>query len=127
MSRKKRVMGLLTGTELEMMKILWSLGEGTVNDVLAGLPKGRPLAYTSVSTILRILEQKDVLTSRKEGRGHVYVPRVTREQYEARSVGHLVEEVFDGGAAAMVKSLLDSRAIDGEELKKIREPLGKKA
>jgi predicted transcriptional regulator len=49
---------LLTETELELMTILWKLGEGSVNDVLAELPQGRDLAYTSVSTILRILEQK---------------------------------------------------------------------
>ena len=59
---------LLTQVELEHMSILWKLGQGSVNDVLEALPKGRPLAYTSVSTILRILEQKGYLSHKASGR-----------------------------------------------------------
>ncbi|HEY0706619.1 MAG TPA: BlaI/MecI/CopY family transcriptional regulator, partial [Polyangia bacterium] len=59
----------LTEVELELMTILWQLGGGTVNEVMAALPEGRTLAYTSVSTILRILEQKGVLSAEKVGRG----------------------------------------------------------
>ena len=69
---------LLTEVELELMTALWKLGEGSVADVLETLPKERKLAYTSVSTILRILEQKKVLKARKEGRGHVYVPMLEK-------------------------------------------------
>ncbi len=58
---------LLTKVELELMTILWRLGEGSVTHVLGELPDGRDLAYTSVSTILRILEQKKILKARKEG------------------------------------------------------------
>jgi predicted transcriptional regulator len=111
---------LLTETELELMNILWRLGEGTVNDVLAGLSRGRDLAYTSVSTILRILEQKRVVSSRKEGRGHVYVPRVTKEAYEATSLGHLLAKVFDDEPSTLVRRLVETRGLDGEELRKIR-------
>ncbi len=67
----------LTETELELMTPLWKMGEGSVNDILAKLPKERKLAYTSVSTIIRILEQKEVVASRKEGRGHIYFPLIS--------------------------------------------------
>ena len=72
---------LLTEVELELMTILWKKGEGSVADVIEGLPKDRNLAYTSVSTILRILEQKGALKTRKEGRGHVYIPALKKYRH----------------------------------------------
>ena len=60
------------------MTILWRLGEGTVSEVRAELPAERALAYTSVSTVLRILEKKGLVRPRKAGRGHVYIPAVEK-------------------------------------------------
>src|ERR1700722_13868432 len=87
---------LLTEVELELMAILWKLKEGTVHEVLEQLTSERDLAYTTVSTMLRILEQKKILKSRKEGRGHIYFPLLTKDEYEATSLHHLVKKVFDG-------------------------------
>ncbi|MDD9977928.1 MAG: BlaI/MecI/CopY family transcriptional regulator, partial [Boseongicola sp.] len=75
---KKKKNDLLTEVELEFMSELWALGEGTVRDVLERLPDDRNLAYTSGATILRILEQKEFVTSRKEGKSHVYIPALTK-------------------------------------------------
>lgn len=108
------------------MTILWRLGAGTVNDVLEKLPPNRSLAYTSVSTILRILEKKKILTSRKQGRGHVYVPRVRKQEYESWSVQDLVTRLFDSAPAALVRSLLESEALSREDLDSIRALLKKK-
>ncbi len=113
----------LTEVELELMTILWRLEEGSVNDVLAELPKERKLAYTSVSTMLRILEQKKVLTSRKEGRGHIYVPKLKKADYEASSVKNLVSKVFEGAPVALVKQLLDTEKLSPDELEEIRKLL----
>jgi predicted transcriptional regulator len=115
---------LLTETELELMTILWELGGGTVNDVLERLPPDRPLAYTSVSTILRILEQKSVLRAEKRGRGHFYAPLVARESYQAFALGQVVGKVFDGDALALVKRLVDEKRVSTAELEAIREGLG---
>lgn len=118
---------LLTETELELMTILWRLGEGTVAEVIEQLPKERELAYTSVSTILRILEQKEVLKTRKEGRGHIYVPQLKKNDYEAKTVKHVVERVFDGTPVALVRQLLDSVKLnekDLQELKKLIDQAG---
>lgn len=112
---------LLTETELELMTILWRLGEGTVNEVLEQLPRERDLAYTSVSTILRILEQKSVLKARKEGRGHIYVPMLKKADYEAKTLRHVVERVFDGTPTALVRQLLDAVKLDEAELKELRQ------
>jgi predicted transcriptional regulator len=120
---------LLTDVELELMNILWGLGEGSVSDVLEHLPPGRDLAYTSVSTILRILEQKDVLKARKEGRGHIYIPVLKKADYEAKAVKHVVEKVFEGTPVALVRQLLDSGELgkaDIEELKALLNKAGDK-
>ncbi len=131
-NKSKSITGekLLTDTELELMTILWQLGEGSVADVIKELPEDRELAYTSVSTILRILEQKGVLKNRKEGRGHIYIPVLNKNDYEAKTVKHLVSRVFDGTPAALVRQLVSSVPLDEsqiEELKQIiSEARGKK-
>lgn len=112
---------MLTEVELELMNILWKLGEGSVNDVIAQLSPDRDLAYTSVSTIMRILEQKDVLKTRKEGRGHVYIPKLKKSDYESKTVRHVVDKVFDGTPIALVKQLLSSVKIDDAELAELRK------
>lgn len=112
---------LLTETELELMTILWRLGEGSVSDVIEQLPKGRDLAYTSVSTILRILEQKGVLKTRKEGRGHIYIPQVKKSDYEAKTVKHVVDRVFDGTPIALVRQLLDTVKLNESDLKELKK------
>jgi predicted transcriptional regulator len=117
---------LLTEVELELMSILWRLGEGTVGDVLAALPAERPLAYTSVSTMLRILEKKRFLRARKQGRGHVYVPLITKESYEAHSLDDLISRVFDGTPTALMRCLVESERLSRKDLQAIRELLDRK-
>jgi predicted transcriptional regulator len=112
---------LLTEAELELMAILWKLGEGSVTDVMGALPK--PAAYTTVSTILRILEQKGVLRTRKEGRGHIYIPALPKEDYEARAVKHVVERVFEGAPVALARQLLRSDSLSEADLAELRSLL----
>lgn len=112
---------LLTEVELELMNILWSLGEGSVNQVIEQLPPDRDLAYTSVSTILRILEQKKILKTRKEGRGHIYTPILLRDEFEARTVRHVVEKVFAGTPVSLVRQLLNSGELTASELAEIQK------
>jgi predicted transcriptional regulator len=116
----------LTPVELELMHIVWRQGEVSVADVLEALPPERKLAYTSVSTVLRILEQKGVLQSRKVGRGHLYSALLPREAYEVQSVRHLVETVFEGTPSALVERLVEAVPLSPEEVEQIRELLGKK-
>lgn len=121
---KKADEKLLTDVELELISILWKIGEGTVNDVISFLPPNRDLAYTSVSTILRILEQKKIIKARKEGRGHTYIPLLTKDEYEKKTIKHVVEKVFDS-PMALVKQLLDSTNLSEAELKEIKSLLSK--
>jgi BlaI family transcriptional regulator, penicillinase repressor len=108
------------------MTALWHKGEGTVHDVLEMLPVSRKLAYTSVSTVLRILVSKGVLAVRKEGRGHVYVPRLSKADYEATSLRHMVQRVFDGAPDALVRRLLETEELDEQRLAAIRALLRKR-
>jgi predicted transcriptional regulator len=117
---------LLTEVELELMNIVWKLGEASVSDVIDNLPTARKLAYTSVSTMLRILEGKGVLSTRKEGRGHVYLPRIAKEEYEAKTLRHVVDKVFDGAPSSLVRRLLQEEGLSAQELQSIQELLNEK-
>jgi predicted transcriptional regulator len=116
---------LLTDVELELMTILWRIGEGSVTSVMAELPEGRDLAYTSVSTMLRILEQKQILETRKEGRGHIYIPLLSKTDYEAKTVRHVVDNVFEGTPITLIRTLLDTVNLNNEELEEIKEIIEK--
>lgn len=122
MGRKpKELNKMLTDAELELMSILWRLGEGTVAEVIEHLPKNRDLAYTTVSTILRILEQKKVVQTRKEGRGHVYFPLLAKEAYEQRTLKHMVANVFDGTPMALVKKLVQTTDLTQKDLQDLKQ------
>jgi predicted transcriptional regulator len=116
---------MLTDVELELMTILWRIGEGSVAGVMAELPQGRDLAYTSVSTILRILEQKKILKTRKEGRGHIYIPLMSKSDYEAKTVRHVVNNVFEGAPITLIKTLLDTVNLKNDDLEEIRKIIEK--
>jgi predicted transcriptional regulator len=116
----------LTATELEMMNVIWRIGPCSVARVLEQLSPTRGLAYTSVSTIVRILEQKGYVTSERAGRGHLYSAAVAKEDYQATSLKHLMDNVFEGTPTLMVKRLLDSNTLTEEELSQIKLLLRKK-
>jgi predicted transcriptional regulator len=131
MTRKKEgpTRRMLTAVELEVMQALWDLGQGTVKDVIERLPPDRDLAYTSVATMLKILEKKRFASSRKSERAHVYLPLVTREQYQSKSLHHMVDRVFRGAPSTLVMRLIHETPLSKEELESIRhlieERLGK--
>lgn len=116
----------LTATELEMMNVLWRLGSCTVSQVQGALRPERELAYTSISTIIRILEQKGFVRSEKAGRGHVYSPTIAKEAYQTLSLEHLVSNVFDDTPSLLVQRLLDSQQLSERELTQIRTLLHRK-
>jgi predicted transcriptional regulator len=116
----------LTEVELELMLILWAAGEGTVHDVLAALPASRTMAYTSASTIIRILEKKGFVANRKEGKTHVYYPLLNRDEYEAATLGHVIGKLFNNTPAALVARLVDSQQLSKAEIAEIRALLDRR-
>lgn len=125
-SSKQKIAKPLTEVELEMMNIIWNIHPCSVAQIMEELAKGRDLAYTSVSTIVRILEQKKFLKSQKEGRGHLYSPLVKKEDYQNTSIHHIVHSVFDGAPASLVRQLLESDSLSRKELEDIRAILNQR-
>jgi predicted transcriptional regulator len=121
--KKNRDERRLTDLELELMQVLWDRGEATVKDVASALPKERPLAYTSVATILKVLENKKYVASRKTDRAHTYSPLFTREEYQTNSVTDLLGRVFRSGPSRLVLHLLQDGQFSAEELENIRSLL----
>ena len=91
--------------ELQCLKVLWSLEEGNVGDVQQALTPHKPLAYTTVMTLLERLLRKGVVTRRKHGRHFVYAPAVTRETLRRVAVRQLADTFFDGSEAALIRYL----------------------
>ncbi len=128
MAQKKRTKleKVFTEVELQLMNAIWDLGECTVKDVQEALPKDRELAYTSVATMMKILEQKGALKSEKKDRAHTYNPLVTRAEYERISLEHLKTNVFGGDPTSMVMRLLDNSDLSQKEIETIRSLLNER-
>lgn len=111
----------LTPVEFELMEILWKLGQGTVRDVMAELLPHRELAYTSVSTILRILQQKNILSAEKSGRQHIYRPILDKQKFASHSVNKIVSQVFSGKSVELVTYLVNRNDITVDEITAIQK------
>ena len=114
---------LMTDAELELMLILWKLEEASVHDVLAALPKKKVVAYTTASTIIRILEKKGFVASRKEGKSHLYSPRITKKTYETRTLGHVMGKLFENTPSALVARLIDDHKLSAKEIAELKRLL----
>lgn len=117
---------LLTDTELELMLILWKLEEASVHDVLAALPPTRSMAYTTASTIIRILEKKGFVANRKVGKAHLYSPILSKQEYESRTLGHVVGRLFENTPAALVARLIDDHQLSDDEIAELQRLLDKR-
>lgn len=110
----------LTDAEARVMAVLWERGEATVGDVVARLRKPRAVAYSTVQTILRILETKGYVTHDKVARAFVYRPVVDAGQARRRALRHLIGRLFDGSPSLLVLNVLDDD-IDPEELERVKK------
>ncbi len=113
----------LTEAELRLMKILWRRGESAVTDMVDALPEGEQLAYNSVLTTIRILEQKGYVEHRQEGRAFVYWPCVQENEASSSEVRNVLSRFFGNSREKLVLSLLDDDGIPAEELGRLREAI----
>jgi len=116
-----------TELELEILKVLWRQGPLTGRQVRDALVPFRDLAYTSVMTVMKIMTQKGYLRREKSPAGYLYRPCVAEEDVGRRMVGDLIERVFDGSAAALMLNLLETKNLDSEELRQIRDIIDQEA
>jgi len=105
------------------MEVLWDRGSATVQEVLDRLPGNPPLAYNTVLTTIRILENKGYVQHLKDGRAHVYTPIIKREEASRSEIRHLVGRFFRDSQDLLVLNILEERGIDQEELKRLRQLL----
>lgn len=113
----------LTDAELKLMEVVWGMGHATVSDVVDALPKRDPLAYSTVLTTMRILENKGYLKHVKEGRAFVYQPAVDREEACENAVAHLVRRFFGGSHGQLAMNLVEKKRIDPAELRRLRRKI----
>lgn len=113
----------LTEAELRVMDALWTKGSGTVQQVLDSLPG--QLAYNSVLTTIRVLERKGYVKHTKDGRAHIYLPVVARDEASRSAVRQLVTRFFRNSHELLVLNLLKDERIDADELNRLRQLLKK--
>jgi len=123
MARKKSP--ILTEAELKVMEVLWERGSATVGEVAEAQGAGQKIAYNTVLTFLRILEQKGYVGHTKAGRAFVYHPRIDRHQARRHALGILLDRFFDGSPGVLVSNLLEEERLAPDELARIRALIDK--
>ena len=116
---RKKTSPTLTPLELEIMKVLWSLRSGNVQAVQEALP-GERLAYTTVQTMLNVLQAKGKAKRVLKDRAYVYTPAVTRVQAVSSTMRDLIDRMFGGSAEALVMGLLESKQITPAKLAELQ-------
>jgi len=111
----------LTGQELEIMKVIWKLGTPTVRQVYEELLKSRKIAYTTVMTMMKILEQKQYLKKNQADRAYVYRPAQPKRQVIGDMVRDFVNRVFNGSAEPLLVHLVEEHNLSREDLDEIAQ------
>lgn len=110
-------------TELEVLHIVWELGEATVNDVLERILKKRKVAYTTIMTVMKNLHKKGVLKYRKEGATYVYSATQHQEPEEVKGklLDLVLKKVFQGSSAELIQTLVKKESLSEEEKTEIKK------
>ena len=117
----------LTDQELEIMKIVWVRQTATVRDVYEALLERRKVAYTTVMTMMKILEQKGYLHRKQVDRAYVYRPAQPKNQVIGKMVRDFVNRVFNGSAEPLLVHLIEDRRLTGDEIEEIRRLIGERS
>jgi predicted transcriptional regulator len=109
----------LTGQELEIMKVVWDLESATVRDVYEALLKRRKVAYTTVMTMMNILEEKGYLKKKQADRAYLYRPAQPKRQVIGAMVKDFVNRVFNGSAEPLLVHLVEEHGLSEKDLEEI--------
>jgi len=113
----------LTEAELRLMKMLWQRGESAVGELVAAMPEGSALAYNSVLTTIRILEQKGYVHHRQEGRAFLYSPSIAEHEASKTEVRHIMQRFFGNSRERLLLSLLGDDEITAAELRRLKDAI----
>ncbi|HVH28739.1 MAG TPA: BlaI/MecI/CopY family transcriptional regulator [Vicinamibacterales bacterium] len=111
----------LTDAEARVMSVLWQRHTASVADVVAALKRKRAVTYSTVQTILRILEAKGYVSHEKVARAFIYRPRVDERQARRQALKHLVSRLFNGSPSLLVLNVLEDEQIDADELSRLKK------
>ena len=125
MARKK--LSSLTDLEIDIMNVVWRLRRATVRQIVDSLRDQRPLAYTTIQTVLSILTQKGVVRHSREGRAFVYTAIVKPEGVRQEVITAVVDKLFAGSPQSLVLHLIESDALTAEEAESLRNLLDRLA
>ena len=115
----------LTDAELRLMDVVWKKGKATVSEVVEGVTGETPLAYSTVLTTLRILENKGYLQHTKEGRAFVYQAAIEQSTARESAISHLLRRFFEDSPELLMLNLLQGRKISEKELARLRKRIEK--
>jgi predicted transcriptional regulator len=113
----------LTQAELRLMRLLWSIGECSVQDLVSAMPEESRLAYTSVLTTVRILEDKGYVLHRQEGRAFVYTARVAEQDAQQHEVRHVISRFFGDSRERLMLALLGDDDVSSDELERLKKAI----
>ncbi len=115
----------LTTLELKVMNLLWSLKKAPVKDVLEAWPESPKPAYNTVSTIIRILEDKGYVDHEAQGRTHLYFPAVKKNAYQKNFMQNVQQSLFSGSLNNLVSCLINNDKLTNSEIKDLEELINK--
>ena len=107
------------------MTVLWERGRSTVAEVVDALGRKRPVNYSTVQTMMRILEAKGYVTHEKAGRAFIYRALVDQHQARKRALSHLVSRLFDNSPSLLVLNVLEDKQIDPNEIERLKSLIEK--
>ncbi|MHA4737350.1 BlaI/MecI/CopY family transcriptional regulator [Dyadobacter sp. MSC1_007] len=110
----------LNSSEESIMRILWDLGEGVVHDIIEKLPAPKP-PYTTVSSVVRLLEKKGFIDHKAYGKTHVYFPTISKEEYARKSFSNLVKHYFEGSPKNIVSFIVQENALKPDEVDELKQ------
>ena len=125
MAKKKLATVQPSEFELQILGVLWEHGSGTVRQVLDWLADGKSRAYTSVLSVMQVMQKKGLLdvAREREGLAHVFTPLVTREQVVVPLLQGLVARIFGGRSRVAVQQLMNDKEVKGDEIQQLRRLL----
>ena len=107
--------------EMQVLSVLWARGASTVRDVMEVMPDGKTRAYTTILSVIQVMEKKGLVSHVSEGNAHVYQARVSRQQVTGPLLRGLVRQIFGGSAASALQHLLAENEVSRAELDEIKE------
>ena len=117
----KRKLAAVSPAETQVLRIVWQSGEATVQGVCEKLPVGRKVTYATVQTLLRRLEKKGYVRHRSEGKAHVFMPAVAKDEVIKRSVRDFLERLFGGDAVPLMQYLAEHGDIGAKDIERLKK------